>query len=108
MSLSMGVFRACQTTRRWIITYWSLARRCGRAYNAMNTFDDGWHRYTANGHPFDGWIANSASVYPGTSLNDASVNRKVTDVDHNSLISHQFGVNAMAFQLINRLGLSQP
>ncbi|HEX7939910.1 MAG TPA: hypothetical protein VF483_13060 [Gemmatimonadaceae bacterium] len=106
-TIAMGVLKVCQTMRRVLIPLPSVERRCGRAYNAMATFDTYWQRYTARGGAFDGWIANSTSAYPGTTLSDVLYNWKVQDVDHNSLISAQKGIDAMADRMIARLGMAR-
>ena len=67
-ALSMVAFRQCQLTRRWLIPLWTMQHSCGRAYNALATFDNQWQHYTALGGASDGWIANSSGAYPGTAL----------------------------------------
>jgi predicted alpha/beta hydrolase family esterase len=104
-----GVLKSCANVRKYVILYWwSLAKKCARGYNALNTFDDGWARYTANRAPSDGWIVNTSSAYPGTTLSNGSINRQVNGVDHNSLIGVPLGINAMGAQLRDRLGLANP
>jgi pimeloyl-ACP methyl ester carboxylesterase len=106
---AVKILKACQIVRFHIVVSPYHGHLCRRGYKAATSVDERWQAFTAGGNvPSDAWIPNSSSAYPGTTLSDGATNRRVNLLDHNSLLTEQAGVDAIARALKEQLLMTPP
>jgi len=92
--------KACQVTGFFVIVSAWRAYYCRRGYKALVNVDKTWHYFTGGSSlAFDGFVPNSRTIYPGTTLANQAVNRAVQGANHNDIIYRVDGIIAISDQM---------